>query len=93
MVELKTFAKKYSEEILQLLEKGPMSFNNLQSKIRITEGSQKISSRTLADRLTELENEGLIIREVSKTRPPKTKYSLTDRGIKVVELALDIRGL
>lgn len=93
MVELKILAKKYSEEILQLLEKGPMGFNNLQSKIRITERSQRISSRTLADRLTELENEGLIIREVSKTRPPHTKYSLTDRGIKVVELALDIRGL
>ncbi|MFX1519759.1 MAG: winged helix-turn-helix transcriptional regulator [Promethearchaeota archaeon] len=40
----------------------------------------EISPKTLADRLKELEGEGLINREAFAEIPPRVEYSLTDRG-------------
>ena len=53
------------------------------SKLRYNELKEKlgeISPKTLADRLKELEGEGLIIRKAFAEIPPRVEYSLTDRG-------------
>ncbi len=42
-----------------------------------------ISSKTLSDRLKELESEGLIKRSVFPEIPPRVEYSLTQDGIEV----------
>ena len=42
-----------------------------------------ISPKTLADRLRELEESGLINREVFPEIPPRVEYSLTRRGIEL----------
>jgi len=52
-------------------------------KLRYSELREKlsgISPKTLADRLKELEREGLIKREAFAEIPPRVEYSLTSRG-------------
>jgi DNA-binding HxlR family transcriptional regulator len=52
-------------------------------KLRYNEIRKKlgeISPKTLADRLKELEEEGLIKREAFAEIPPRVEYSLTNRG-------------
>jgi len=49
-----------------------------------------IPAATLAARLAELEEAGLLRREVVQTRPPHSEYHLTERG---AELAPLIRAL
>ncbi|RNI15835.1 transcriptional regulator [Methanohalophilus sp. RSK] len=55
-------------------------------KIRFNEITQNlgnISPKTLADRLKELEDFGLIEREAFAEIPPRVEYSLTEDGIEV----------
>jgi DNA-binding HxlR family transcriptional regulator len=42
--------------------------------------SDQISPRTLAARLVELEDAGILTRTVVDARPPRVEYSLTDDG-------------
>ncbi len=52
-------------------------------KLRYNELREKlgdISPKTLADRLKELEGEGLIKRDAFAEIPPRVEYSLTNRG-------------
>ncbi len=44
----------------------------------------KISHKMLAQQLRELEADGLVHREVYPVVPPKTEYSLTDEGSRLV---------
>lgn len=53
---------------------GTIRFNELKRKL------EGISPRTLSDRLTELEEMGLIERIDHGTIPPKVEYRLTDKG-------------
>lgn len=57
-----------------LTEEGTVRFNELK---RMLDG---ISPRTLSDRLSELEEMGLIERIDHGTIPPKVEYRLTDQG-------------
>src|SRR5947208_13576254 len=47
---------------------------------RFTELEDSVPTKTLADRLKELENSGYISRVILKTRPPRTEYRITMRG-------------
>ncbi|WP_456475648.1 winged helix-turn-helix transcriptional regulator [Candidatus Pyrohabitans sp.] len=49
----------------------------------IMENLESISPKTLSDRLKELENAGLIKREVFAEIPPRVEYSLTCDGIEL----------
>jgi DNA-binding HxlR family transcriptional regulator len=51
-----------------------LRYNELRKKLG------EISPKTLADRLKELEGEGLIKREAFAEIPPRVEYSLTNRG-------------
>jgi DNA-binding HxlR family transcriptional regulator len=50
-----------------------------------------IPPRTLAQRLADLEEEGILERLVTDARPPRVEYRLTDRGLRLRSLvqALD----
>ena len=76
--------RKYTYAILVLLDKyGRLRFNELQKKIN------GITQRALSIRLKELEEKGLIKKEVIEESPIKVFYSLTTEG-RAVKNALQI---
>jgi DNA-binding HxlR family transcriptional regulator len=50
-----------------------------------------ISDRLLTERLKELEENGIVARDVTASRPPQVSYRLTAKG-KALEPALDAVG-
>lgn len=46
----------------------------------------------LTSQLRELEEEGFITRKVYPIVPPKVEYTITDRGLRAVEIIKIIRG-
>jgi len=81
---LKTFEfirKKWNVRILYELKiHSGMNFNEM---MRHMEG---ISSRSLSDRLKQLEDLNLITRTVQDGRPPKVLYELSEKGQGIIEL-------
>jgi DNA-binding HxlR family transcriptional regulator len=54
---------------------------------RVQAGAGTIPPRTLAARLQELEEAGILERRVPDTRPPRVEYRLTDLGRRVGKTA------
>ena len=78
---LSLISGKYKMVILYcLMEYQPVRFNELQRYLK------KVSDKTLSQNLKELENDGLVIRNVYPQIPPKVEYSLTDRGESLMEV-------
>ena len=71
---LEVLGDKWSAIILWSLEKGSLRFNDIQAA---TEG---INPRTLRQRLDMLEEHGLITKQEYKEYPPRTEYSITEKG-------------
>ena len=71
--------------ILWHLSKGTKRFNELQ---RLLPG---ISKGILTRQLRELEEDGMVHREVYKEVPPKVEYSLTSKGVSFIPI-LDMMG-
>ncbi|MEU6394800.1 helix-turn-helix domain-containing protein [Streptomyces sp. NPDC046939] len=71
---LATVGDKWSVTVICRLSDGPVRFNELR---RRTEGiTQRMLSRTLKN----LERDGLVIRTVHPTVPPRVEYALTGSG-------------
>jgi DNA-binding HxlR family transcriptional regulator len=71
----KLLGKRWSFLILKNLNaKESIRFNELKRVI------SRISSTVLADRLLELEREGLVIKKIYPEIPPRVEYSLTSRA-------------
>lgn len=51
-----------------------------------------ISDKMLTTQLRELEADGYVHREVYPVVPPKTEYSLTEKGRKIIPLVEEIRS-
>lgn len=51
----------------------------------------QITHKMLTEQLRELENDGLIHREVYQVIPPKVEYSLTDKGKTVIPIIEQLR--
>ena len=67
--------KKWHPVIIhRFLEHGPSGFNDLKSAI------DGISGKVLSESLDDLENHGLVRREVISEKPFRVEYSLTDHG-------------
>lgn len=72
---LSLISGKYKMIILYcLMEYGVVRFNELRRYIK------KASDKTLSQNLKELEQDGLIHKEIYPQIPPKVEYSLTERG-------------
>ena len=65
---------KYKAKIIYLLMGQTLRFSELQRRIPTA------TPRMLSRQLQELERDGMIHREVYPVVPPKTEYSLTERG-------------
>jgi DNA-binding HxlR family transcriptional regulator len=66
-------------------EEGAVRFNEFKSAL------EGIPPRTLAQRLVELEEAGVLERRVVDARPPRVEYRLTDAGRKLGRLVDAIR--
>ena len=69
----------------RLLEGGPMGFNELKDDVG------GISSKVLSDSLEDMENKGLVDREIVSEKPVRVAYSLTDRGESLEPLIYEMR--
>ncbi|MFC4550611.1 MULTISPECIES: winged helix-turn-helix transcriptional regulator [Halorussus] len=58
----------------RLLDGGPMGFNELEADV------DGISSKVLSDSLEDLEEKGLVNRDIVSEKPVRVSYSLTERG-------------
>jgi DNA-binding HxlR family transcriptional regulator len=87
MVEL---GKKWSDKILLSLRQGPKRFNEIMKNLS---KESNVSSRSLADRLKDLEEQELVSREIIESRPPSTIYRITEKGEKALELIIKLNSL
>jgi DNA-binding HxlR family transcriptional regulator len=71
---LEVIGGKWKPIILWQLKAEKMRFSGLQQSM------QGISPKMLTKQLRELEEDGLVLREVHPEIPPKVEYSLTDFG-------------
>ena len=78
--------RKWVSLILRDLAIGPQRFGQLEHSI-------KISPRILSMRLQELEANGLISRQVFAEVPPRTEYTLTERGQLLIPLVDAMRSV
>lgn len=60
--------------IIRDLADGPLRFSEIE------EAAGGISPRTLADRLRQMEERGLVTRESFREIPPRVQYTLTPKG-------------
>jgi DNA-binding HxlR family transcriptional regulator len=66
--------RRWTVTILWAAHEGALRFNEFRS------ACGRIPPRTLAERLTDLENAGVLERVVIDSRPPRAEYRLTERG-------------
>ncbi len=72
----------WAVNVIWSLRAGPRRFNELRTDI------PPISAKVLSTRLSELEQRGVLVRNVQPTSPPSVEYTLTDLGAELVP-ALD----
>jgi len=78
--------KKWHAVIVhRLLEAGPLGFNDLKAEV------DGISSKVLSDSLEDMEDKGLVNREIVSEKPVRVEYSLTDRGESLESLIAEMR--
>lgn len=71
---IELIGKRWTGAIISALTEGPLRFGEL---ARAVPG---LSDRLLSQRLRELEDEGLVEREVEAATPVRVTYSLTEKG-------------
>jgi DNA-binding HxlR family transcriptional regulator len=82
---LDRISDKWTVLIIGRLSTGTKRYSELKREIG------GVSKKVLAQTLKEMERDGLIIRRVYATVPPKTEYSLTPLGNTLISLIQQIR--
>lgn len=77
--------RRWAGAIVRILLNGSARYNELRAAI------PDISDRMLAERLRELEAEGVLVRTVLPETPVRVEYSLTDKG-RALESAINAIG-
>lgn len=78
--------------IIRDLMDGPRRFGDLQHSVTSFDTSTPINSKTLTDRLKQLEEEALIHRKAYEhEKPPRVEYSLTQKGMELSEIIQKLR--
>jgi DNA-binding HxlR family transcriptional regulator len=76
--------RRYALGLLSLIANhGTLRFGDLRNRLG------HVSSSTLAARLGDLEDAGLIARTVHPTAPPRVEYALTPRGRQLCTILVD----
>ncbi|CAM3766817.1 winged helix-turn-helix transcriptional regulator [Cytobacillus oceanisediminis] len=76
-------SQRWTGLIIYQLLNGPQRFCNIESSIGI-------SGKVLSDRLKDLENEGIVKRDVYPETPVRIEYSLTKKGLAMEPLMKEI---
>ena len=71
---------KWKVQILWHLSFGPMRFAELRKKL------SGITEKVLTDQLRQLERDGVVARDASRSVPPAVAYSLNAEGVKLVPM-------
>lgn len=71
-------AGAWAPNVIWHLRAGPRRFNELRIDI------PPVSAKVLSQRLRELQERGVIVREVMPTSPPSVEYRLTDLGLELI---------
>jgi DNA-binding HxlR family transcriptional regulator len=78
--------KKWHPVIVdRLLQNGPLGFNALKEAV------DGISSKVLSDSLDDLEETGIVTREVISEKPFRVEYALTERGEELAPVIQSMR--
>jgi DNA-binding HxlR family transcriptional regulator len=83
---IELIGKRWTGAILCALTEGPLRFGELG---RVVPG---LSDRLLSQRLRELEEEGLVEREVEPGAPVHVTYSLTEKGSELRPAIVELRS-
>ncbi|MFD2670455.1 winged helix-turn-helix transcriptional regulator [Marinicrinis sediminis] len=67
-------SKKWTGLIIHVLMNGPKHFNEIHTCI------PNLSNRMLTERIKELEDHAIIVRNVITERPIRSEYALTEKG-------------
>jgi len=78
--------RRWTGAVLQILMSGPQRFGDLRAAV------PEISDRMLSERLKELEEEGIVHRDVSTDTPVRVHYGLTEKGLALEEPLHAIEG-
>ncbi|WP_409274628.1 winged helix-turn-helix transcriptional regulator [Neobacillus sp. SCS-31] len=78
-------SQRWTGLIIYQLLSGPQRFCTIESSIGV-------SGRVLSERLKDLENEGIVNRQVYPETPVRIEYSLTDKGKALEPLMKDIEN-
>ncbi|PJJ79768.1 winged helix-turn-helix transcriptional regulator [Mucilaginibacter auburnensis] len=84
---LKLLAGKWKPELFKLATRAPLRFNTLLKQL---EGSNK---QSLSIALKELEEAGILHKEVIKLKPLHIEYTLTDKGKSMTPIFLNLEIL
>jgi DNA-binding HxlR family transcriptional regulator len=76
-------SQRWTGLIIYQLLGGPQRFCSIESSIGV-------SGRVLSERLKDLENEGIVKREVFPETPVRIEYSLTEKGISLEPLMREV---
>lgn len=71
---IELIGKRWTGAILTVMLQGAGRF------CEIRQGIPGISDRLLTERLKELEDNGIVVREVTDARPPQVAYRLSEKG-------------
>lgn len=71
---IELIGRRWTGAVLSAMSRGASRF------CEIREAIPGISDRLLTERLKELEDEGVVVREVTASRPPQVAYALTEKG-------------
>lgn len=82
---IELIGRRWTGAIIYVLMNGPASFSEILPQV------PDLSDRLLSERLKELEDAGVVSREVIPCRPPKVSYALTPKG-RALGPALDAVG-
>lgn len=85
VASINTIGGKWSLIIIHNLMSGTRSFNELKSSL------QGISSKVLAQNLSELQKKEIIEKRIIFDQPEKTEYALTEKGEDLKKLMLEMR--
>ncbi|CAL1521253.1 helix-turn-helix domain-containing protein [Chitinophaga sp. MM2321] len=84
---LKLLSGKWKPQIFRLAVEGPLRFSSL---LRQMEGSNK---QSVSVALKELENEGLLEKNIIKQKPLHIEYILSERGKALIPVFRQLEGL
>jgi DNA-binding HxlR family transcriptional regulator len=82
---LETVANKWAALLVDTLRHGTLRFGELRRKL------DGITQKSLTQSLRTLERDGMVVRTVYPTVPPRVEYSLTPLGHSVADLMSGIR--